>query len=142
MIGRQVIPISRTLSKQELLEFMEARWDKETYNPFIFGKPTSMSADEYIILPATPRFVTIVYPAAKGGLFNKTDKVILSTADSPSGAAEGLLRQIPARSVLFGAAKMSSLGSSEKERKGPAEEALQIYTAYMKELLGQAGLLL
>lgn len=142
MIGRQVIPISRTLSKEELLAFMEANWDKETYNPFIFGKPTELSVDEYIILPATPRYVTIVYPVKKGGLFNKTDKIVLTTVDSPSGATEGLLRQIPARSVVFGATKMASLKSAEKERKGPAEEALQIYTAYMKELLEREGLLL
>ena len=142
MIGRQVIPVNRTFTKEELLAFMEEHWDKETYSPFIYGKPTSMSMDEYIVLPASPRYVIIMYPAAKGGLFNKTDKIILSTADSPSGASEGLMRQIPSRSVLSGTVKMNSLGSAEKERKGPAEEALQIYTAYMKELLGQEGYLL
>jgi hypothetical protein len=31
---------------------------------------------------------------------------------------------------------MAELGSYEKERKGPAEEALQAYTSHMKELLG------
>jgi len=60
--------------------------------------------------------------------------------DSPAGAAEGLLRNIPSRRILYGAAKMGSLMSSEQERKGPAEETLQVYTAYMRSLLEQAGL--
>jgi hypothetical protein len=36
---------------------------------------------------------------------------------------------------------MASLSSSEKERKGPAEEILLRYTEYMKKLLGEAGYL-
>ncbi len=140
MIGRQVIVINRPLSKEELLQFMEEHWDKEQYNGFVFGKPTPASIDEYIILPATDRFLTIVYPVKKGGLFHRNNAVVLSTADSPAGAAEGILRTIPSRRILYGAAKMGSLMSSEQERKGPAEETLQVYTAYMRSLLEQAGL--
>ena len=77
----------------------------------------------------------------KGGLFHKNNTVVLSTADSPAGAAEGLLRNIPSKRILFGAAKMGSLMSSEEERKGPAEAALQAYTGHMKDILGQSGLL-
>ena len=58
-----------------------------------------------------------------------------------AGAAEGLLRNIPSKRILFGAAKMGSLMSSEEERKGPAEAALQAYTGHMKDILGQAELL-
>ena len=42
--------------------------------------------------------------------------------------------------TFINAAKMGSLMSSEQERKGPAEETLQVYTAYMRSLLEQAGL--
>ena len=31
--------------------------------------------------------------------------------------------------------------STEKERKGPAEDILQMYTEYMQKLLGEAGYL-
>lgn len=140
MIGRQVIVINRPLSKEELLQFMDEHWDKEQYNAYVYGKPTPASIDEYIVLPATDRFLTIVYPVKKGGLFHRNNAVVLCTADSPAGAAEGLLRNIPSRRILYGAAKMGSLMSSEQERKGPAEETLQAYTAYMRSLLEQAGL--
>ena len=42
---------------------------------------------------------------------------------------------------FVGMAQMGSLGSSEKERKGPAEDVLQRYTEYMKKLLNEAGYL-
>ncbi len=141
MIGRQVILTSRAFTLAELHDFMKEHWDCEMYNSFILGKPTPLSTQEYIILPASPRFLTIIYTAKAGGLFNKDNKVILSTADSPSGAFEGLLRVTPGNNVLAGALKMGSLMSSEKERKGPAEDALQEYTKYLTELLGKEGYL-
>jgi hypothetical protein len=140
MIGRQVIILNRPLSMEELLQFMDTHWDKEQYNAYVYDKPTAMSMDKYIILPATDRYLTIVYPVKAGGLFHKNNTVVLTTVDSPAGAAEGLLRNIPSRRILYGAAKMGSLMSSEQERKGPAEETLQVYTAYMRSLLEQAGL--
>ena len=141
MIGRQVIVVNRYIPTEELLQLMEERWDKENFNGFVYDKPIAMSVDKYIILPASDRFLTIVYTVKKGGLFHKNNTVVLSTADTPAGAAEGLLRNIPSKRILFGAAKMGSLMSSEEERKGPAEAALQAYTGHMKDILGQAGLL-
>ena len=140
MIGRQVIILNRSMSMEELLQFMDTHWDKEQYNSYVYDKPTAMSIDKYIILPAAARYLTIVYPVKAGGLFHKNNTVVLTTVDSPAGAAEGLLRNIPSRRILYGAAKMGSLMSSEQERKGPAEETLQVYTAYMRSLLEQAGL--
>ena len=55
MIGRQVIVINKTFTLQELEQFMQENWDKEQYNDFGIGKPTSLSVDEYILLPATQR---------------------------------------------------------------------------------------
>ena len=52
---------------------------------------------------------------------------------------ESFLRLAPTQSALFGALKMGSLMSSEKERRGPAEEAILACTAYMKKLLEKEG---
>ena len=68
MIGRQVIPINKPITLQELEQIMQEHWDKEQYGKFKIGKPTSASLEEYILLPATPRFLIIVYPRKAGGL--------------------------------------------------------------------------
>ena len=141
MIGRHVILTSRAFTLEELHDFMKKHWDCDTFNSFILGKPTPLSVKEYIILPASPRFVTIIETAKAGGLFNKDNKVILSTADSPNGAMEGFLRITPGNNVLASALKVGSLMSAEKERKGPAEEVLQEYAKYLTELLGKEGYL-
>ncbi len=141
MIGRQVLLTNREFTLEELYEFMKEHWDVNEAGRFRKGRPTRASIEEYILLPATERFMTIVYPRKAGGLFSKENKVILSTADTPAGAWEGLGQTIPTGNIFIGAAQMKSLSSSEKERKGPAEDVLQRYTAYMKKILGEAGYL-
>lgn len=141
MIGRQVLLTNRSFTLEELYDFMTAHWDVNEGGRFVLGRPTKASIEEYILLPATPRFMTIVYPRSAGGFFTKENKVVLSTADTPEGALEGLGQTIPTGNIFVGTAQMKSLASSEKERRGPAEEVLQIYTAYMKRLLGEAGYL-
>ena len=130
MIGRQVIKSGRTWnSKEELFEFMQENWNKEEYGDFFIDKPTVGSLAEYICLPATNRFMVIVYP--------KKEKVILSVCDAPGGLQSRLVQSIPHQGrIITSAITLAELGSYEKERKGPAEEVLQGYTAYMKELLG------
>lgn len=130
MIGRQVIKTDRVWnSKEELLEFMEANWNKEEFGDFFMGRPTAGSLGEYICLPATNRFMVIVYP--------KKNKVILSVCDAPAGLTSRLIQSIPHQGrIITSAITLAELGSYEQERKGPAEEVLQGYTAYMKELLG------
>ena len=141
MIGRQVIVTNRSFTLKELYDFMVAHWDVNESGRFVLGRPTKASIEEYILLPATPRFMTIVYPRKAGGLFSKENKVIFSTVDTPEGAFEGLGQALPTGNIFIGAAQMKSLSSSEAERKGPAEETLQRYTAYMKKILGDAGYL-
>ena len=130
MIGRQVIKSGRDWeSKEQLLEFMEANWNKEEYGDFFFGRPTMGSVAEYICLPATNRFMVIMYP--------KKEKVVLTVCDAPEGLKSRLIQSIPHQGkVIPSAITLVELGSYEKERKGPAEQVLQAYTAYMKELLG------
>lgn len=130
MIGRQVIKTGRRWeSKEELMEFMDANWNKEEYCDYFFGKPTAASLGEYICLPATNRFMVIVYP--------KKEKVVLTVCDAPEGLKSRLIQSVPHQGKIFSSViAMAELGSYEKERKGPAEDVLQAYTAHMKEILG------
>lgn len=139
MIGRQVIITKRAFTLEELEEFMQAHWDKEQYNDFVIGRPTPASVEEYILLPATQRHVVIVYPRRAGGLFSGKNKVILSVCHTPSGAAQYFAASIHSHNAFFAAWKIDKIMSLEKERKGPAEEALQKYAAYMRELLDTAS---
>ncbi len=141
MIGRQVITINKTFTLQELEQFMQENWDKEQYSNFRLGKPTAASIGEYILLPATHRFLVIVYPKAAGGFFNKENKIVLSVADTPAGAQAAFAEYVPVKGAIFKLWQTSQVLSAEKERKGPAEEVLQAYTAHMKEILAKNGLL-
>ena len=139
MIGRQVIKTNRAFTLKELEQFMQEHWDKTQYNKFAIGRPTAASIEEYILLPATDRFMVIAYPRKAGGLFNKDNKVILTVCNTPAGAEQEIYRSIHSHNVFFGAWKISTTMSMEEERKGPAEEILQKYTAHMKDLLKAAG---
>lgn len=141
MIGRQVITISKPFTLQELEQFMQENWDKEQYSDFRLGKPTSASIGEYILLPATQRYLVIVYPKAAGGLFSKDNKIVLSVADTPAGAQEAFFEYFPAQGPITKLWQTSKVLDAEKERKGPAEEVLQAYTAHMKSILSKHGLL-
>ncbi len=141
MIGRQVIPISKSITLQELEQLMQEHWDKEQYGNFKIGRPTRASIEEYILLPATQRFLVIAYPRAAGGLFSKENKVILSTADTPEGAQIAIAEYLPTKGPLTKLWQTGSVLSAEKERKGPAEEVLQAYTAHMRDVLKKCGLL-
>ena len=141
MIGRQVIPINKSITLQELEQLMQEHWDKEQYGNFRIGRPTKASIEEYILLPATQRFLIIVYPRAAGGLFSKENKVILSTADTPEGAQIAIAEYFPTKGPLTKLWQTGSVLSAEKERKGPAEEVLQACTAHMRDILKKSGLL-
>ena len=139
MIGRQVIKTNRAFTLEELDQFMKRHWDRERYNDFIIGRPTPASVEEYILLPATERFMVIAYPRKAGGLFNKDNKVVLTVCSTPEGVMQNLAVFIHTHNAFFGAWQISRTMSMEKERKGPAEEALQQYVVYMRELLAAAG---
>ena len=141
MIGRQVITINKSITLQELEQIMQENWDREQYGNFKIGRPTKASIEEYILLPATPRYLVIVYPRAAGGLFSKENKVILSTADTPEGAEIAIAEYFPTSGPLTKLWQSASVLSAEKERKGPAEEVLQAYTAHMRDILKKTGLL-
>ncbi len=139
MIGRQVIKTSRAFTLEELEQFMRERWDKERYNDFMIGRPTAASVEKYILLPATERFMVIVYSRKAGGLFSRDNKVILTVCDTPAGIRQDIARSVHSHNVFFGAWKIGTALSMEEERKGPAENVLQVYSSYMRELLSSAG---
>lgn len=141
MVGRQVILTNRAFTHEELLQFMTERWDAEEYNHFITDPAVSAYTKRYVVLPATRRYMIIVYSRAAGGLFNKENKVILSIANTPAGAGEMLMRSVPTRNIFFGIAKVADTMSEKAEREGPTEEILQKYAAYMRSLLQEAGYL-
>ncbi len=140
MIGRQVIITNRAFTLEELEAFMRERWDTNQCNDFFIGRPTPASIEEYILLPATPHFMVIVY-ARSGGLFSKKNKVILSVCDSPEGVKRRLASSIPNGSLFYKIWSASESISIEKERTGPAEEVLQEYAGYMRKLLEAGGCL-
>ena len=139
MTGRQVIKTNRAFTLEELAQFMQEHWNKDQYNHFIIGRPTAASVEKYILLPATGRFMVIVFPRKAGGLFSRDNKVVLSVCNTPEGAKQDLFRSIPSHNAFFGAWKISTTMSMEEERKGPAEETLLKYTEYLKVLLKMAG---
>ena len=129
MKGRQVIKTNCEWTRDSLYAFMQSRWDKANYCDFDIRRPTAASVAEYITLPATEHYQIIVYP-------NK-NKIILSMCDTPAGAKMSLAASIPTSGKVFASAtRYGVVKSLSKERKGPLEDILQIYTAHMKEILG------
>lgn len=127
--GREVIKVDFTWTLQEMYEFMNQNWDKETYNDFSIGKPTPMSIEQYILLPATQNCVIIAYP--------RKGKVIFSVADNPDGAKQLAKTMIPTRSAVAKLYQTSLSLNHTKEMKGPAADICEIYAEYMKKLLSR-----
>lgn len=108
MVGRRVIKTNHAFTLEELEQFMQEHWDKEQYNDFIIGRPTPASIEEYILLPATERFMVIVYARKAGGLFSKENKVVLSVCDTPEGMKQDIARSIHSHNAFFGAWKLEN----------------------------------
>ena len=62
MKGREVIEINRTMTLQELCDFMQLYWDEGSCNDYVVGRPAAGAFQDYIMLPATARCVVCVYP--------------------------------------------------------------------------------
>ena len=83
MKGRQVILTNRAFTHDELLQFMTERWNTEEYNSFITDPSLKRYTDLYVLLPATERYMIIVYSRAAGGLFSPKNKIVLSILNTP-----------------------------------------------------------
>lgn len=141
MTGRQVLITNKGFERDELFNYLTKNWNTEDFPLPVIEKPTPGSIAEYIVLPASYRFLVIIYPKKAGGLFNKKNKVVLSVCDSPAAIREKIVSSVPSKSIIFGAFKIDSVMSQENERKGPAEESLIKYTEYIKDMLKSDGLL-
>lgn len=139
MRGREVIPVTRRLSLDELEQFMRQHWNQEEYGTFRKGKPTPASIEEYILLPATERTMVIVYPRG-GGIFSKGDKVVVTVCDSPEGAALLAASAIPVKNAFFRIAQTVHVVKRSKEFKGEAADMVEAYATYLRTLLEEAGL--
>lgn len=131
--GREVIKVSFTWTLDQLAEFMEDKWDTEEFGEFQIGKPTPLSMEEYILLPATPNCLVIAY-ARKG-------KIIFSVADNSTGAVRLAATAVPTRGPIAGIYQASMSVNRTKEMKGPAAEVCEKYAENMKKLLAEAGLM-
>ena len=141
MVGRQVLVVNKGFERDELFDYFCKNWNAEEFPVPVIEKPTAGSLAEYIVLPASDRFLVIIYPKKAGGLFNKKNKVVLSVCDAPAGIRDRIVSSIPGRSSVFAAFKIATVMSQEDERKGPAEDSLLKYTEYIKGMLAKDGLL-
>ncbi len=124
MKTREVIRIDRAMTLQELCDFMQQHWDKESYNDFVVGRPAAGAFRDYIMLPATARCVVCVYP--------RKDKVILAVMTSSEGQ-----KALAGSVVLGGYGGMGMVG----EMNGVASQANGLYAAYLESLFAGAGML-
>ncbi|MGP1376062.1 MAG: hypothetical protein ACTTKS_00610 [Bulleidia sp.] len=121
---REVIEINRTLTLQELYDFMQQHWDRERYNDFVLGGPAAGTFRDYIMLPATQRCVICVYP--------RKDKIIAAVMPNSEGQMT-----LAGSLVLHGYGRMGMTG----EMRGVAARANTLYASYLEKLLEQAGML-
>ncbi|MBO4568737.1 MAG: hypothetical protein J5674_01965 [Candidatus Methanomethylophilaceae archaeon] len=130
MKGKQVIPTAKRWEFDELMEYLQSRWD-EGFSP----KPVKFDhrpvIGTYMVLPGTRRFCVMIYVNAKG--------VVLITYPTDEEFAIRLIDDIPGKSTLAGIAALSRCFDREKDRKGPAEEMLLKYTEYVRSLLEEDG---
>ena len=141
MKGRQVITINKSMTMQDLLQFMESHWDKERESEFGVTKKTNGEL-EYVVLPATENWDVIVYTKAAGGLFNKNNKIILSAARSLHAidpAKVDYFRFYNRNSVSNQIKRSKEIMDLNAEMQGPCEDALQEYTKYLTSLLTSEG---
>lgn len=121
---RESIEINRTLTIQELYDFMQQHWDKTCYNDFILGRPAAGAFKDYIMLPATTRCVVCVCPR-KG----KVDLAVMINSQGQMALAGSL--------ALGGYGRMDMIG----EMRGITAQANMLYAAYLESLFARANML-
>ena len=124
MKGREVIEINRTMTLQELYDFMQRYWDKGSFNDFVVGRPAAGAFQDYIMLPATTRCVVCVYP--------RKGKVILAVMTNSEGQMS-----LAGSLVLGGYGRMGMVG----EMNGVAAQVNELYAAYLESLFAGACML-
>lgn len=83
----------------------------------------------------------IAYPRKGGKFFSRNDKVVLTICDTPDSMKNQIVTSLARDNIFKLTYQISESKSRNEERKGPTEETLQGYTAYMKQILEEEDLL-
>ncbi len=121
---REVIETSRTMTLQELFDFMEQHWDKESCNDFVIGRPGVGAFEDYIMLPATPHCAVCIC--------TRKGRVILTVMSNSAGQ-----KALAGSLALGGYGRMGMVG----EMNGVASQANALYAAYLESLFAEEGML-
>lgn len=131
MKGYQSFKLREPMEFDEFVRIVEERWNQEADGEYVIGRPNSVAIgkEEFVMLPATRRHIIIVRPRKK--------KMTLTTSVNEDGASKVFsdVERNVRRGKWVSLFDMFDGDSLDKERNGPAEEALQYYTARMKEML-------
>jgi hypothetical protein len=129
MKGYQSFKVHPALSFERFVEIVEERWDCEANGSYVIGRPNKIAIGKelFVMLPATDLHIIIVRP--------RKSKITLTVSPNEEGAQETIgdaKKLIRRGSNIITLVKGTTM---ENNRKGPAEEALQFYTAKMTEML-------
>ena len=137
MVGVRNIRVNKAFTLEELGQFMVDHWERSLYNGF-FGAKASALSKPSIILPATPRYMVLVAPNTnrKG-----QHTISLGTVEMNASLRAGYKQSGAMKTPVFEHIDFEKRMTAGREKKGPAEEVLQIYTDYLTKLLGEHGYL-
>ena len=146
MKGIDSFEVNREITLEELAAFMRAHWNTEEYGDFVVGDPMSSNPDpktKYIILPATESWCVIIYPKA-GGLFKKKRQVKAACTYTSKGA--GKLTEYGSKIGRYhttGEKIQDAKNAKElnQEMNTVADGIMREYMDYLRELMGEAGML-
>ena len=140
MKGMDSFETTREMTLDELAQFMDEHWDRDQYNDFKVGHPTAANAkDQYIILPASENWCVIIYPKT-GGLRKKKYEIKLACTYTTPGATKLLEREHSVfRKKTVDVKRAKNAVNLNKEMQTVADEALRIYSDYLKQLMREAG---
>ena len=123
MTGRRVLRLREYHTLFELKQRADA-----SGSPFLqgasIGKPTLVSPEEYLLIPATEHY-TVAVAVRRPGLFCRANRLILFICETaPSGTD----------SILGGFRRFRRTLSLKEELTGPAEQKLLAVTGCLREI--------
>lgn len=126
MTGRRVLRLREYHTLFELKQRADA-----SGSPFLqgasIGKPTLVSPEEYLLIPATEHY-TVAVAVRRPGLFCSANRLILFICETAQAAPSGT------DSILGGFRRFRRTLSLKEERTGPAEQKLLAVTCCLREI--------
>lgn len=131
MKGYQSFKVTKAFTFDEFVQIVTQAWNPQELGYYEIGKPHKFAIgnEQFFMVPATQYHTIIVTP--------RKNKITLTTCQNEEGAVgtlTGAATQLTLGSVVGGIASSVSTRSIEKDRKGPAEDALQACTSHMKRI--------